>query len=73
MKVRAILGPDSGDDKEVTILGRVFRWHEDGIRFEADPRQIEKLLRDLDMVSCRLVAVPGIKPSGDGEAEEDEL
>ena len=25
------------------------------------------------MVSCRPVSVPGIKPSGDGEAEEDEL
>eukprot|EP00973_Karenia_brevis_P039737 5484695-Karenia_brevis.AAC.1 len=29
MKVRAVLGPDPGDDKEVTILGRMVRWTEE--------------------------------------------
>ena len=58
----------------ITILNRVARWREDGIRSEADPRQIEKLLRDLQMCGSKAVSVPGVKPSGDWEdAEEQEL
>eukprot|EP00973_Karenia_brevis_P020583 2826338-Karenia_brevis.AAC.1 len=38
IKVRAILGPESNDDKEVVILGRVVRWAENGIEYEADPK-----------------------------------
>ena len=37
IEVRAILGPDQKDDKEVVILGRVVRWRDWGIEFEADP------------------------------------
>ena len=49
------------------------KWCEDGIRFEADPRQVEKLLRDLEMESCKPVTVPGVKPTSEEEAgEEDE-
>jgi hypothetical protein len=38
IKVRAILGGDSWDDKEVTILGRIVRWRDYAIEYEADPR-----------------------------------
>ena len=38
VKVRARLGPDRDDDKEVTILGRRVRWTEKGIEYEADPK-----------------------------------
>ena len=38
IKVRAIMGEDAEDDKEVTILGRVVRWTDRGIEFEADPK-----------------------------------
>eukprot|EP00973_Karenia_brevis_P029536 4075485-Karenia_brevis.AAC.1 len=38
IKVRAILGPDAHDDKEVTILGRMLKWVPDGIKYEADPK-----------------------------------
>ena len=37
IKVRGIRGPESKDDKEVTILGRTVRWGENGIEYEADP------------------------------------
>eukprot|EP00973_Karenia_brevis_P066815 9287883-Karenia_brevis.AAC.1 len=37
IKVRAILGPEEQDDKEVVILGRVVRWLKDGKEYEADP------------------------------------
>ena len=38
IKVRAILGEDEEDDKEVTILGRIVRWTNEGFEFEADPK-----------------------------------
>ena len=45
IKVRAIIGPDVGDDKEVVILGRVVRWKEwRGVEFEADPKHRQILL-----------------------------
>ena len=38
IKVRALPGPDEGDDKHVVILGRHARWTADGIEYEADPK-----------------------------------
>ena len=62
IKVRGILGPDKTDDKEISILNRVVRWTEDGILYEADPRHVEKLLRDLGMENCKPLSTPGVKP-----------
>eukprot|EP00973_Karenia_brevis_P025986 3585602-Karenia_brevis.AAC.1 len=39
IRVRAILGPEKHDDKEVVILGRVVGWTEHGIEYQADPKQ----------------------------------
>ena len=38
IKVRAMLGPDATDDKEVVILWRRVRWLDWGIEWEADPK-----------------------------------
>ena len=38
IKVRAILGSDGDDDEEVTILGRIVRWRDWGVEYEADPK-----------------------------------
>eukprot|EP00973_Karenia_brevis_P047853 6641236-Karenia_brevis.AAC.1 len=38
IKVRAVLGPEEKDDKEVTILGRLVKRTEEGIEYEADPK-----------------------------------
>eukprot|EP00973_Karenia_brevis_P067937 9450824-Karenia_brevis.AAC.1 len=38
VKVRAVLGPEEKDGKEVTILGRVVRWTDKGIEYEAGPK-----------------------------------
>ena len=48
INVRATLGPDASEDKEVSILNRVVRWTEDCLLYEADPRHVEKLLREVD-------------------------
>ena len=38
------MGPDKTDDKEVVILGRIVRWREWGIEFEAHPRHRKVLV-----------------------------
>ena len=43
------LGPGPTDCKEATILNRVVRWTAQGLECEADPRQAERLLHDLDL------------------------
>ena len=44
------LGPAPSDDKEATVLNRVVRWTEKGLEYEADPRQAEKLLEEIELM-----------------------
>ena len=55
------LGPGGEDEKEGRILNRIVRWTPDGIEYEADPRQAEKLLEETDLGGANSVATPGIK------------
>ena len=56
------LGPADGDCKELTVLNRVIRWSEGGIEYEADPRQVERLIEGLHLgEGCKSVATPGLK------------
>ena len=43
------LGPGPTDDKETIVFGRVIQWTETGIEYEADPRQVEKLVSELQL------------------------
>ena len=54
------------------MLNRVLRWTEDGLEYEADPRQCERLLESLQLSDdCNGAATPGIKPRpAQIEAEE---
>ena len=61
VKVRATLGPEATDDKEVSILNRIVRWTEDSLLYEADPRHVEKLLKDAGLENCKSVSTPGVK------------
>ena len=38
IKVRALLGPEEGDDKSIVLLARHVRWTAEGIEYEADPK-----------------------------------
>ena len=38
---------------EISILNRIVRWEKDHLRYEADPRHVEKLTRDLGMEECK--------------------
>ena len=65
LKEAARLGPGPEDDKEATVLNRVVRWTPEGLEMEADPRQAEKLLRDLklDGAGVKAAASPGVRPT----------
>ena len=38
MKIRGVVGGDPNDVKEMTILGRLLRYTDDGIEFVGDPK-----------------------------------
>ena len=69
VKVRATLGPEPTDDKEASILNRVVRWCDDCLLYEADPRHVDKLLRDAGLEDCKPLTTPGVtEPTGTARA-----
>ena len=70
VKVRARLGPDERDDKEVVILGRLVRWTSWGISYEADPRHRELVLQELGLGSeSKGLALTGAKENINNEQD----
>ena len=69
VKVRARLGPDEADDKEIDILGRKLKWTDSGIQYQADPKH-----RDMTLESFGLgPGSKGLKVTGKvEEPPEDE-
>ena len=65
------LGPGPGDAKEGRVLNRVIRWCEHGIEYEADPRQVERLVAECGLEGASSVVTPGVKPTFT-ELEEDQ-
>ena len=69
------LGPGSQDDREATVLNRVVRWTSAGLEYEADPRQVERLLAEVELAGEKVngSATPGSKVTAAQVAEEREL
>ena len=65
------LGPGPNDAKEARALNRIVRWVDDRIEYEADPRQVERLVQECGMVGCKPMATPGVRV-GFQELEGDE-
>ena len=55
----ARLGPGDSDDKEGRVLKRVVRWTSKGFEYEADPRQAEHLVADLNLEGAKALGTPG--------------
>ena len=51
LKEAARLGPAKSDDREGRVLNRIVRWTDEGISYEADPRQAEKLIDELGLTT----------------------
>jgi len=47
IKVKAVLGPEVNDDKEVRILNRVVRWKPEMIEYEGDEKHVATVLNEL--------------------------
>ena len=66
------LGPGPGDAKEGRSLNRVIRWTDEGLQYEADPRQAERLMAEcgLEGEGVNPMVTPGVRPTFH-ELEED--
>ena len=74
IKVRAMLGPDEKDDKEVILLGRRVRWMHDRIEWEADPNHRRKILEHFGMdEGTRALSCNGEKNGKEEEGDDEEL
>ena len=62
IKVRAVLGADRDDAKEVRILNRYVRWNSDGERswIEYEP-DAELIVKSLKLESAKEVTTPSVK------------
>ena len=69
------VGPGPTDDKETIVLGRIIRWTSEGTEYEADPRQVEKLLMELDLDGdgVKGVVTPAVKVLSHQAQSEKEL
>ena len=55
------MGPGVDDPKEARCLNRAIRWTDDCIEYEADPRQVERLVAECGLTGSKSVATPGVK------------
>ena len=60
IKDRGILGPDKHDLKEIRLLNRIIAWEDSGIRYEADQRHAEILIKALGLENAKEVDTPGL-------------
>ena len=77
LKLRARIGPEAGDDKEVRILNRILRLDAGGLRYEADPRHVEIITKSLGIENSKTVCLPGVKDYTEsdllGETLDDDM
>ena len=59
-----ILGPGQHEEQQVRVLNRVLTWTKDGILYEADPRHVEILIKELGLTNAKSVCTPGTKEEG---------
>jgi len=68
VKFKGRLGPDNTDNKAVRILNRIVTWTNEGIRYEADQRHAEIIVRQLGLTEESNSAVtPGIRGNNEGD------
>ena len=67
------IGPGPKDGKEAKILNRIVRWTGEGIEYEADPRQGEKLIGALGLEGAKCLGTPGVKQTREMVDEDQPL
>ena len=71
LKVSGILGPEQEDQKSIVVLGRVVDWRAGELWWEADPKNVERILQVCGMVSGNPSVVPGVKLREEDRDEEE--
>jgi hypothetical protein len=71
--VQPRLGPGPADAKTGLVLNRVVHWNENSLSYEADPRQLERLITECGLDGAKPVATPGTKATADELAQEQPL
>ena len=65
IKMRGHLGFSDGCVREMRILNRIVRLMDDGLRYEADPRHAEMMIRAMDLAEANAVSTPGVTVPSD--------
>lgn len=74
IKVKGRIGPSEADLKSIHILNRIVEWKDDGIHYEADPRNAEIILKALNIKNdSKGTSVPGSREETDLTGEESPL
>ena len=58
---RQLLGPGADESMSITFLGRLITWDHHGVKIESDPKIVEALLTEWDMLNSKGVVSPGVK------------
>ena len=62
------MGPEAEEDKSVRLLSRVMHWTLEGVRYEADQRHAELVIRDMGLEgNTNSIVTPG------GRKEEESM
>ena len=73
IKRRGHLGEGPGCVKEMRILNRIVRLTQDGLRYKADPRHAEMLIKAMDLVSSNALSTPGVKEPNEQTSYDAQL
>ena len=65
------IGP--GAQTELRFLQRSIRWSAAGFTYQADSKQVDKLIHILDVDTCKSALSPGTKATGQARRDADEL
>ena len=72
LKVRAMLGDEFGDDKEITILNRRISWKEGCLHYEADAKRVDEILKYFNLNDeSKILVVPFVRETKEELARED--
>ena len=66
VKYRGRLGPNQNEQHSIRILNRVLEWTSEGLRYEADQRHAEIIIKQLGLrVDSKAVSTPSVALIGD--------
>ena len=72
LKMRAMLGDEFGDDKEITILNRRISWKEGCLHYEADTKHVDDMLKYFDLNDeSGILVVPVVRETNEELSRED--